>query len=302
MKLYFYRAAKPNFGDELNLTMWRHLLPEGFFDGAEDELFLGIGSILFDHHPKAPRKIVAGSGWGYATPPDVHDGTWEVLFVRGPKTAEVLGLDPRLAIGDAAILLRETPLPPPKPGIGAAFMPHFDSVERGNWAEVCRLAGLTYIDPTGAVDDILATLRGASVVVTEAMHGAIVADAVRTPWIAMRPIAPAHRMKWEDWAGALGLSLRSHPLPASNLREAWSSLSGMDARGRRSRMLMDGPLGAPANSLLARRAAAGLARLARSEPQLSSDSAIEAATSRAMEAIDAFLRRRTSREFRAVGT
>lgn len=292
MRLYFYRAQHPNFGDELNLTMWQHLLPDGFFDDAEEELFLGIGSILFDTHPKAPKKIVAGSGWGYATPPNVHDGNWEILFLRGPRTAEVLGVDPKFAIGDAAILLRETPLPDPKPGIGAAFMPHFDSVERGNWAKVCQLAGLTYIDPTDDVDHILATIRGADVVVTEAMHGAIVADALRTPWVAMRPIAPAHRMKWQDWAGALQIDLRMQALPASNLREAWSSVSGMDARGRKSRAVMDGIFAAPGNRIFAHRAARILQRLAKAEPQLSEDHAIASATDRAMAAIDQFLRRR----------
>ena len=293
MKLYFYRAKKPNFGDELNLTMWNHLLPPGFFDGQEDELFLGIGSILFDTHPKEPRKIVAGSGWGYSNAADVHDGSWDVLFVRGPRTADALGLDRSLSVGDAAILLRETPLPEAKPNVGTAFMPHFDSLERGNWSEVCRLAGITYIDPTGDVDDILSTIRGADLVIAEAMHGAIVSDALRTPWIAMRPIADIHRMKWHDWAEALSIPLRQFDLSPSNLREAWSAISGMDARGRRSRMMMDGPLGAPANWVIKQRAARQLQKLAQEEPQLSEDAVIEGATSRALEALDAFLRKRS---------
>jgi succinoglycan biosynthesis protein ExoV len=130
--------------------------------------------------------------------------------------------------------------------------------------------------------------------VTEAMHGAIVSDALRTPWVAMRPIAPAHRAKWGDWAGALDINLRSHDLPASNLREAWSAASGLDARGRRSRMLMDGPLGAPGNWVIKHRAAKALQELARAEPQLSGDVEIERATARALEAIDGFLRRRAA--------
>lgn len=293
MKLYFYRAKAPNFGDELNLTMWQHLVPPGLFDEDESELFLGIGSILFDRFPATQRKVVAGSGWGaYTAAPNVHDGSWDVLFVRGPRTAAALGLDPRFAVADAAVLLRETPLPPPKPGIGAAFMPHFDSVERGNWAEACRLAGITFIDPTGEVDDIIATLRGARVVVTEAMHGAIVADALRTPWIGMRPIQPAHRFKWGDWAEALGVGLRLHPLPPSNLREVWSTLSGLDARGRRTRLLLEGPLARPGNRLAVRLAARGLQRLAAAEPQLSGDAEIERATERGMQALDAWFRRR----------
>lgn len=295
MKLYFYRAKAPNFGDELNLTMWQHFLPKDFFDDDESETFLGIGSILFDTFPKASRKIVFGSGWGsYTPPPNVHEGNWEIVFVRGPRTAKALGIDPKFSIADSAILLRETPLPAPAPGIKAAFMPHFDSLGRGNWAEVCKHAGITYIDPTAAVEDIIATIRGARVVVTEAMHGAIVSDALRTPWVAMRPIAQAHRAKWQDWAEALDISLRPHELPPSNLREMWSLFSGLDARGRRSRMLMDGPLGYPGNWLIKHRAARFLQKMAESEPQLSDDAQIERATNRAQEAIEGFLKRRAA--------
>jgi succinoglycan biosynthesis protein ExoV len=293
MKLYFYRAHLPNFGDELNLTMWQHILPKGFLDGDDRELFLGIGSILFDRFPRQVRKLVVGSGFGaYSPPPNMHDGSWEVLFVRGPLTAERLGLDRRLAICDAAVLLRETPLPPPRPGIRAAFMPHVDSVERGNWREVCRLADVTYIDPTGDVDDIVSTIRGARVVITEAMHGAIVSDALRTPWVAVRPLQAAHRFKWDDWAGALGIRLRQHRLRPSNLREAWAGLSGLDARGGRTRVLLDGVLARPGNALVAQRAARQLEMLADSDPQLSGDAEIERATERAMTAIDSYLRRR----------
>jgi hypothetical protein len=80
-------------------------------------------------------KHVAGSGYGgYSAPPDLRDGSWNILWLRGPLTAERLGVDRGLAICDAAILLRAIPLPEPGPSTGIAFMPHFESATRGDWA------------------------------------------------------------------------------------------------------------------------------------------------------------------------
>lgn len=290
MKLTYFQGNPPNFGDELNATMWAHLLPAGLLDDRDDALFLGIGSILWDYLPKAPRKIVAGSGFGgYTRAPDVHDGSWDILWLRGPLTARALGVDPRLAITDAAVLLRATPLPPPAETVGIAFMPHVDSIARGAWAEVCAAAGITFLDPRAPVPHLLSQIRGARLVITEAMHGAIVADALRTPWVPILPFQPVHRAKWDDWAQSLGIPLRSISLQASTLREAWISRTGLQAAGRRSRLLFDNPLAHRCNRIVITHAAAALSRIAATAtPQLSSDIAISRATERALAALHAF--------------
>ena len=51
MKLYFYRGQHENFGDELNHWLMPKVFPE-FFDDDPSVLFLGIGSIILDTHPK----------------------------------------------------------------------------------------------------------------------------------------------------------------------------------------------------------------------------------------------------------
>ena len=112
MKLVFFRGKVPNFGDELNLHVWPALLPKGFLDEDESELFVGIGSIIGTQMDPKARKFVMGSGYaGYMGLPDINDGTWDIRFVRGPNTAKTLGIDPKLSICDSAILLRAMDLP-----------------------------------------------------------------------------------------------------------------------------------------------------------------------------------------------
>ncbi len=292
MKLTYFKGTPPNFGDELNTSMWQALLPPDFFDENEDELFLGIGSIIQDIYPAKARKIVVGSGFagGYSTLPDVHDGTWDFRFVRGPETCKQLGLPTDLAITDAAILLRATELPDPALGIGTAFIPHYESVERGSWEKVCQLAGIHFIDPTGPTNQILSEIRGADLVITEAMHGAIVSDALRTPWIGVKTMHHVHRAKWFDWTSSLGIDYRPAQLRPSNGRETWAYHTGRWGSGPRARAVFESPLFAPVNSAILHRSAASLRRIAGAQGQLSDDAKVSLATERALEAIDGLIR------------
>lgn len=293
MKLVFFRGKVPNFGDELNLHVWPALLPKGFLDEDESELFVGIGSIIGDHLDPKARKFVMGSGYaGYMGLPDVHDGSWDIRFVRGPDTARTLGIEPGLSICDSAVLLRAMDLPEPDDSVGIAFMPHYETLERGDWAEACRLAGMTLIDATEPVEKVLSQIRGARLLVTEAMHGAIVADALRTPWIGARPIYGGHHKKWLDWAGALDLDVRLNPLKPSSVLEYYISRTGRGGALGKVGRLNASPLAALPNRILTQIAARHLQTMARLEPQLSADTRIVDVTERARDAVDAFVRSR----------
>lgn len=295
MKLVFFRGKVPNFGDELNLHVWPALLPKGFLDDDEDELFVGIGSIIGDHLPARSRKFVMGSGYaGYMGLPDVHDGSWDIRFVRGPNTAKTLGIDPGLSICDSAILLRAMELPPPDERVGVAFMPHYESLERGNWAEACRLAGMTLIDATEPVEKVLSQIAGARLLITEAMHGAIVADALRTPWIGARPIYGGHHKKWLDWAGALGLDVRLNTLKPTSVLEYYIGRTGRGGSLGKVGRFSASPLAGIPNRIFTEQAARHLDEMSRLEPQLSADTAIREVTDRALAAVDGFVRSRVA--------
>jgi succinoglycan biosynthesis protein ExoV len=224
--------------------------------------------------------------------PDVHDGSWSIGFVRGPKTAELLGLPASAAICDAAILLRTLELPEAAGNIDVAFMPHYESLERGFWAEACRLAGIKLIDATAPVEQVLAEIKGARLLITEAMHGAIVADALRTPWIGVKPIYRGHHMKWLDWSGALSIDLRMHRLLPSSLLELYVGMTGRGGEEGRSGQLNKSALSALPNRALTYLAARRLAALSTQDPQLSADAAIAGATAAALEKVESFVQSR----------
>ncbi|WP_306256567.1 polysaccharide pyruvyl transferase family protein [Pararhizobium sp. IMCC21322] len=294
MKLFYYDHAR-NFGDDLNLYLWPRLLPKNFLDEDESELFVGIGSILWDFLPKEPMKYVVGSGYGaYTAPPNVNDGSWDVRFVRGPKTASALGIRADKSICDAAVLLRGVELPEvASQSFEISFMPHFDSIDRGNWKEACRLAGVHLLDPTLPCAQILSEIRATKLLITEAMHGAIVADALRVPWIAVEPLHHPHRFKWYDWAASLDIDYQPQKLWPSSMRELWTRTTGGQGKGKVTRFLA-GKAAYPANMVMARIAAQGLQSLSRRPPQLSSDAAIERASDRSLSTVDLFVRQRKS--------
>jgi len=281
---YFYRGEEKNFGDELNHYLLPRILPN-FFDGNDDDLFLGVGSILFDSHPKEPRKIVLGSGYGGYTSKPTLDHKWHIFGVRGPRTAEALGIDQSLVIADlAAMLFRDRPLNPVK-RYKISFMPHFQSLARGHWPAAAAQAGVNFIDPRSDVETVLESIAASELILAEAMHGAIVADALRVPWTALLPLDPAHRFKWHDWAEALDVALSPRAIAPSSLFE-WSENVRIAGKSlKRFTRHIEAPLRAAGAQHFTTRASESLRAASAFEPQLSPDTSIERAVSRFEEAI-----------------
>ncbi len=286
MILYRWQGNAPNFGDELNTILWQRLLP-GFFDDDPGARFLGIGSILDHRHAGPARKLVAGSGYGgYEAPPRL-DHTWDISWVRGPRTARLLGLPATLGLGDPASLLPLAAPLPPRRRCGIGFMPHFESAGGGLWEQAAAAAGITLIDPRGDPRSIMTAIAGCETLLSEALHGVIVADALSVPWVAMEPLAPIHRPKWGDWADTLGLEITfAHLSPSSLLEHA--SLSRMAAyhAGRRLLACRGEWLRRRGTGYFVDRAAAALRRAAQAEPQLSARAALDRSTSRMLGRLD----------------
>lgn len=206
MKLFYHRFPSGiiNFGDNLNPWIWERLLPKGFLDSDERHLFVGIGTLLNDKLPAADRTSVFGSGVGYGNRPSIVDGNWDFYAVRGPLSAQALEIDDSHAITDGAYLLRQVIREHAEKEHAISYMPHFRLAKPAlrSW---CGSMGIHYIDPSAPIEHTLEEIQKTKFLLTEAMHGAIVADCFRIPWLPVKSSKSILDFKWQDWCQSMNL-------------------------------------------------------------------------------------------------
>lgn len=209
MRLYYYKDPRGviNFGDDLNPWIWSELLPSGFLDRDQEHLLVGIGTLLNDNLPKSASVSVFGSGVGYGTRPPVVDPKWKIYALRGPLSAKALKVADEYAITDGAYLLRGLIKDLPEKKFRVSYMPHFtlSSDSQRDW---CESLGIHYIDPSKDIHTTLQDILKTELLLTEAMHGAIVADCFRIPWIPVKSSKTILDFKWIDWCSSLNIDYR----------------------------------------------------------------------------------------------
>jgi len=295
MRLHYCRTPRGNFGDDLNPWLWPRLAP-GLLDDDDGVDFVGIGTLLNDSLRRGPRRVVFSSGAGYGRPPRLDDA-WTISCVRGPLTAAALGLPPGAALTDGAALVAALPRPGGEAHGRVAFMPHHRTVEMADWPALCSSLGFVCIDPRRPVDDVLIAIAGARLLISEALHGAIVADALRVPWVAVSASSHTYPFKWEDWCASLDLPYRPHSLPvlqqlplspAARLRNACKRAAARAGFGKRKWRRLPWRVHGP------ERVAAVTARLAalaeHAAPQLSDERILRRRMEELQERLDAVRR------------
>jgi succinoglycan biosynthesis protein ExoV len=225
MKLFYYRypEGSSNFGDHLNPWLWEQLLPD-ILDEDENTIFVGIGTVLnSDLLPKAHRTAVFSSGVGYGTLPKV-ESSWSIYCVRGPLSAQALGVRNELAVTDGAILVRRLFNTTNRKVTRFAYMPHYSHAEYGGqtWNSICKDLGFGYIDPRWPVEQVLSSINQTEILLTEAMHGAIVADAFRVHWIPINTGPHILDFKWQDWCLSVDVEYQPRYISPPHLRLPWS--------------------------------------------------------------------------------
>lgn len=220
MAIFYYRDFEEvqgcaNFGDSINPYLLGKLFKPKLLD-HEKVCLVGIGTIIEDRNIDRlkgyEKKIIFSSGTGYGRLASTLDSSWVVGCVRGPKTAEALGLPSALGVCDGAILLSEFYDPVlVSRRKGTVFIPHLKT----HWlaGDALRRAtdglGWRYLPPDAPQDLFINHVRYAERVVTEAMHGAILADAMRVPWLPVS-FHEHNTFKWMDWFYSIDKEYKCH--------------------------------------------------------------------------------------------
>jgi succinoglycan biosynthesis protein ExoV len=205
VKLYYYKADRPNFGDDINPWFWRKAL--GFeFDGSDEEIFVGIGTIINDLLPEADILHIFGSGAGYGNSVPRKADHWRVHCVRGPLTAQAIDVDKKLAVTDPVMLLHRWVTDSfDQKVFRCSFMPHVDFASE-RLEVICTNVGINYISPAWEQDTVIKQVGQSEKLITSAMHGAILADALRVPWTPVTAAGDVIPFKWHDWCQSLKLN------------------------------------------------------------------------------------------------
>jgi succinoglycan biosynthesis protein ExoV len=204
VRLYYFEDPEGNFGDDLNPWLWGKLMP-GVLDEDSSEILVGIGSILNHRIPRGPVKHVLGSGVGYGCLPKI-DAKFTFHAVRGFSTAAALGLSRDVVITDAAVLVRKVvDISKSVRTHEFGFMPSGHSERHYDWEALCRDVGFQFISCHWPVEKVINEITQCRTLISEAMHGAIVADSLRVPWIPIKLDDTVLSFKWKDWLSSLNL-------------------------------------------------------------------------------------------------
>jgi succinoglycan biosynthesis protein ExoV len=113
---------------------------------------------------------------------------------------------------------------------GIVFVPHHRADPAGAWRAAAARAGIEYLSPLTESRDVIARLRRARLVLADAMHAAILADAMRVPWIPLATSPEINSFKWLDWTLSMRVQyapvILSAPSLASRVHNATLRIRG----------------------------------------------------------------------------
>jgi len=198
----FWHLGSPNFGDDLNPELLAQLLGQPVWRNKKQNAphILGVGSIL---ERANQHSIVMGSGF-ISAKSELAVNPKLVLAARGHLTKEKLGLNEEVLLGDPAVIIPSLLGISHMPTWEVAIVPHVDSFQLylKNFGHLCKI-----IDPSRSVRQVVSDIASAKVILSQSLHGLVMADAMRIPniWITPHQKMLGGEFKFHDYYSTTSL-------------------------------------------------------------------------------------------------
>lgn len=175
---FYYKDGHHNAGDCLmpQLAGFLYRQAELTTDPDEQGKVVGIGSII--QHAVRPGDTVWGTG--LLTPGCIDMSNVDVLAVRGPLTAEHLGLG-TTAYGDPGLLMSLAypgPLPPERRTL-TAYLPHYVDYEAAKQAG--NPEGYPVLNIRNEWTQLVDFMANCQRIITTSLHGIVLAESYKVP-------------------------------------------------------------------------------------------------------------------------
>lgn len=202
----FWHIGRPNFGDDFNPALFEALtgMPIRLIRDRSVPHFLGMGSIA-DKATEA--STILGAGLITPAPPVARPR--RIIALRGALSQNLLAAEAQVLLGDPMVLIDRLVRAAPEIAIG--FVPHVSSVRLA-----ARIAppDMLVIDPGKAPWQVIRDIARCRRIISQSLHGLIVADALAIPnlWVAPSAKMTGGRFKFDDYFTTLDAAKTPHEL------------------------------------------------------------------------------------------
>lgn len=207
----FWHVGTPNFGDDINPSFFEALSGRRLRLATDRRQphFLGIGSIL---QSATEASVVLGSGLLVPERPAMPP---TVVALRGQLSRRALGIAGDVPLGDPMVLVNL--LVTPEGGDDIGLVPHVGSLPR---LRKLVPAGIRLIDVSRDPWRVVRDIGRCRIVLSQSLHGLIVADAFEIPniWIGPAPDMAGGSFKFEDYFSTLDAPKDAHEITSELLR------------------------------------------------------------------------------------
>lgn len=224
----YWHIGTPNFGDDINPSFFEQLtgVRLRLETRRKTPHFFGVGSIL---NRATETSITLGCG---LLEPVSEPPRPRVVSLRGELSRRTLGIDSDIPLGDPLVLIDR--LVKPKGGDAVGFIPHVRS------ASALRKYvpdDMRFIDPGRPPWQVVQAIGECSMVLSQSLHGLIVADALAIPnlWLAPSAHMKGGSFKFEDYFSTLDAPKTSHAITPELLNDVpWHAFSVGRYKGNKS--------------------------------------------------------------------